>query len=589
MTRPPCAVRIVVGLLTAAASWALAVGAAAQEGLSLLSINSPSVAEGDSGSASLTFTVTLTPPVGSAVTVNYAASTGTATSGTDYTASSGTLTFASGETSKTITVSVTGDTTDEPDETVVVQLSGAVNAGYDTATGTGTITDDDPAPTVTLALSRSSIAESGATNSAAVTASLNHASSATTTVTVSAAAGANAASGDFSLSSNTTLTIAAGSTSSTGSVTITANDNTQVAANKSVTVSGSASNSQGITQPSSVTLTITEDDQPEPGNRPPEITTPGDRTYAQGATITPFAIAVSDPDGDAVTVDVTGLPSGLRHAAGRIEGTVASDAAAQAYTVTITATDGAAPAVEATFTITVTAPPPPPSPPEPGNRPPEITTPGDRTYAQGATITPFAIAVSDPDGDAVTVDVTGLPSGLRHAAGQVEGTVDPDAAAQAYAVTITATDGTAPAVEATFTITVTERDRKPTFGSASVPAQRYQVGLEIDPLTLPEATGGDGPLRYALTPAPPAPGLVYTAPDADASTGGVIAGTPTAAQTAVRCTLTATDADGDTATLTFAMTVAEDPTPVPAIPLVGQGLLAAFLLGLGAWFQRRRR
>ena len=486
--RPPCAVRIVVGLLTAAASWALAVGAAAQEGLSLLSINSPSVAEGDSGSASLTFTVTLTPPVGSAVTVNYAASTGTATSGTDYTASSGTLTFASGETSKTITVSVTGDTTDEPDETVVVQLSGAVNAGYDTATGTGTITDDDPAPTVTLALSRSSIAESGATNSAAVTASLNHASSATTTVTVSAAAGANAASGDFSLSSNTTLTIAAGATSSTGSVTITANDNTQVAANKSVTVSGSASNSQGITQPSSVTLTITEDDQPEPVNRPPEI-----------------------------------------------------------------------------------------------------TTPGDRTYAQGATITPFAIAVSDPDGDAVTVDVTGLPSGLRHAAGQVEGTVAPDAAAQAYTVTITVTDGTAPAVEATFTITVTERDRKPTFGSASVPAQRYQVGLEIDPLTLPEATGGDGPLRYTLTPAPPAPGLVYTAPDADASTGGVIAGTPTAAQTAVRCTLTATDADGDTATLTFTMTVAEDPTPVPAIPLVGQGLLAAFLLGLGAWFQRRRR
>ena len=39
----------------------------------------------------------------------------------------------------------------------------------------------------------------------------------------------------------------------------------------------------------------------------------------------------------------------------------------------------------------------------------------------------------------------------------------------------------------------------------------------------------------------------------------------------------------------FVVTVAADPTPVPAIPLVGQGLLAAFLLGLGAWLRYRRR
>ena len=39
----------------------------------------------------------------------------------------------------------------------------------------------------------------------------------------------------------------------------------------------------------------------------------------------------------------------------------------------------------------------------------------------------------------------------------------------------------------------------------------------------------------------------------------------------------------------FTVTVAADPTPVPAIPLVGQGLLAAFLLGLGAWLRYRRR
>ena len=74
---------------------------------------------------------------------------GTATAGTDYAAlSSGTLTFAVGDTSETVTVSVTGDTTDEPNETVVVALSGPTNATVSSTTGagTGTITDDDGEP-----------------------------------------------------------------------------------------------------------------------------------------------------------------------------------------------------------------------------------------------------------------------------------------------------------------------------------------------------------------------------------------------------------------------------------------------------------
>ena len=110
-----------------------------------LSIDSPSVTEGDSSSVDLTFTVTLSPAATTQVTVNYAdAGSGTATSGTDYTAvTAGMLTFAVGDTSKTITVSVTGDTIREANETVVVTLSGASGAGIVTASGTGTITDND--------------------------------------------------------------------------------------------------------------------------------------------------------------------------------------------------------------------------------------------------------------------------------------------------------------------------------------------------------------------------------------------------------------------------------------------------------------
>ena len=105
-----------------------------------LSIDSPSVTEGDSGSKNLTFTVTLSPASGQQVTVKYAdAGTGTATSGTDYTAiTGGTLTFAAGATSQTFNVSVTGDVLDESNETVVVSLSAPTNAAVSTTAGTGT-------------------------------------------------------------------------------------------------------------------------------------------------------------------------------------------------------------------------------------------------------------------------------------------------------------------------------------------------------------------------------------------------------------------------------------------------------------------
>ena len=53
-------------------------------------------------------------------------------------------------------VTVNGDTTDEPSETVILRLSSPSNAsafsgGAQTLDGTGTITDDDDAPTVSVA------------------------------------------------------------------------------------------------------------------------------------------------------------------------------------------------------------------------------------------------------------------------------------------------------------------------------------------------------------------------------------------------------------------------------------------------------
>ncbi|MCR9256922.1 MAG: hypothetical protein NXI16_12610, partial [Alphaproteobacteria bacterium] len=118
-----------------------------------LSIADASITEADSFARTLTFTVTLSEASTSEVTVAYATSNGTATAGagangtasgsSDYTATSGTLTFAAGETSKTVSVSVTGDIAIESDEAFTVTLSGASGATIADATATGTITENE--------------------------------------------------------------------------------------------------------------------------------------------------------------------------------------------------------------------------------------------------------------------------------------------------------------------------------------------------------------------------------------------------------------------------------------------------------------
>jgi hypothetical protein len=99
--------------------------------------------EGDSGTTPAAFAVTLSAPTTVAVSVTAGTADGTATAPADYTSGSGTVSFAPGETSKTVTVPVAGDTLDEPDETFRVELSAVSNATVGDGTGVGTILDDD--------------------------------------------------------------------------------------------------------------------------------------------------------------------------------------------------------------------------------------------------------------------------------------------------------------------------------------------------------------------------------------------------------------------------------------------------------------
>ncbi|MDA0586557.1 MAG: right-handed parallel beta-helix repeat-containing protein [Planctomycetota bacterium] len=114
-------------------------------------------AETDSGVTTLTFVVELLDPSGSpiasvnTITVNFATSDGTAVStgaNADYISTSGTLTFDPGVTSQTVDVMVFGDTDLEPDETVILNLSGASDSEGNTlaiadAMSSGLILNDE--------------------------------------------------------------------------------------------------------------------------------------------------------------------------------------------------------------------------------------------------------------------------------------------------------------------------------------------------------------------------------------------------------------------------------------------------------------
>jgi hypothetical protein len=107
------------------------------------SINDVIIKEGDTGAAEAVFTVKLSKPLGQTATVDYQLADGTASAVDDYLAAAGTLTFPSGTTAQTIAVSVSGDLSDEPDETFFVNLTNATGAAIADAQGQGTILNDD--------------------------------------------------------------------------------------------------------------------------------------------------------------------------------------------------------------------------------------------------------------------------------------------------------------------------------------------------------------------------------------------------------------------------------------------------------------
>jgi extracellular elastinolytic metalloproteinase len=124
----------------------------------LFTIDDVIVSEGDAGTVDATFTVTLDPAAIEETTVEFAIANDSAIAPGDFLLASGTLIFDTDDFSKTITVTVNGDTTIEDDETFTVILSNAVNGLISDGEGVGTIlTDDYTTPAIDSPLAASGI------------------------------------------------------------------------------------------------------------------------------------------------------------------------------------------------------------------------------------------------------------------------------------------------------------------------------------------------------------------------------------------------------------------------------------------------
>jgi hypothetical protein len=173
----------------------------------------------DESGTSVTVTVTRSLGTVGTVTVEYAATSGTATAGEDFTAVSGTFTFAPGETSKTFTITITNDTVAEADETITLTLSnptGGAGLG-EVSDATVTILDDDGPGVLQFSAPTFTVNENG--GAAVLTVSRTRGSVGTVTVEYAATSGTAVAGSDFTDATGT-VTFAPGETSKTITIPI---------------------------------------------------------------------------------------------------------------------------------------------------------------------------------------------------------------------------------------------------------------------------------------------------------------------------------------------------------------------------------
>ena len=172
-----------------------------------ISINDVSLGEGNAGTTDATFTVTLSNPSQTAITVTRATADVTAVAPSDYTAlGAGTVTFNPLDVSQPVVVSLNGDSVFEDNETFFVELTSPTGATILDTQGLGTITNDDAQPTISIANAPAVTEGNAGTINATFTVTLSNPSQAPITVTRATANGTASAPGDYSALGAGTLT-----------------------------------------------------------------------------------------------------------------------------------------------------------------------------------------------------------------------------------------------------------------------------------------------------------------------------------------------------------------------------------------------
>jgi hypothetical protein len=220
-----------------------------------IAIADVAVLEGNTGTRTAVFGLTLSAASGRAVTVGYTTANGTATAGSDYTAASGTATFAAGATTASVGIVVTGDTVIEADETFVVNLSAPANATIARTQAIGTIQNDESLPALSIADVSLAEGNSGTVN-AVLTVTLSAANLQPVTVNYATADGTAAAGTDYTAATGT-LTFNPGVI--TQSITVVVTGDTATEPNETVTVDLSSPTNATIADGQGV-VTITNDD-----------------------------------------------------------------------------------------------------------------------------------------------------------------------------------------------------------------------------------------------------------------------------------------------------------------------------------------
>ena len=318
-------------------------------------------------------------------------------------------------------------------------------------------------------------------------------------------------------------------------------EGTPTVAQAATTYTWRATDADGDTAELTFTIEVQADTDPAFGSG----VTIGNQVYVKDVAIAALQLPAASGGNAPLTHElVGGGPAGLAvNASLQLEGTPTVAQAATTYTWRATDADGDT--AELTFTIEVQAD----TDPAFGSG----VTIGNQVYVKDVAIAALQLPAASGGNAPLTHElVGGGPAGLAvNASLQLEGT--PTVAQAATTYTWRATDADGDTAELTFTIEV-QADTDPAFGSGvTIGNQVYVKDVAIAALQLPAASGGNAPLTHELVGGGPA-GLAVNA-------SLQLEGTPTAAQAATTYTWRATDADGDTAELTFTIEVQADTDP----------------------------